>query len=59
MEVEMKTEEKIKCDFCKMRNAEYDAKSVSGPWGYMCNSCFYMIGTGLGLGKGQKLKDTK
>jgi hypothetical protein len=43
-----------KCDFCDER-ALYDGKTTVGPWGYMCRKHFREYGTGLGLGKGQKL----
>lgn len=36
--------------------AAYDAKTVFGPWAYLCEECFEHVGTGLGLGKGQRLK---
>ena len=45
---------KPNCDFCG-KPAEYDGKTTDGPWGYMCDSCFKEHGSGLGLGKGQKL----
>lgn len=35
--------------------AEYDAKSVMGPWAYMCKECFAVYGVGLGMGRGQRL----
>lgn len=30
---------KVKCDFCDAP-AVYDAKTVYGPWGYLCRACF-------------------
>lgn len=42
------------CDICGAE-ALYDAKTVQGPWGYLCESHFRSMGVGLGLGKGQKL----
>jgi len=43
------------CDFCG-KTAGYDAKTVMGPWAYMCQSCFDLNGAGsLGLGWGQRL----
>ena len=35
--------------------AEYDAATSMGPWADMCESHFRQFGTGLGLGKGQRL----
>lgn len=35
--------------------ALYDAKTVTGQWGYLCQSCFDGHGSGLGLGLGQRL----
>jgi hypothetical protein len=35
--------------------AVYDAKSVQGPWAYMCEDAFREIGLGLGTGLGQRL----
>lgn len=46
----------MKCNFCKTEEAAYDGKTIYGPWAFMCKSCFAQVGTGLGLGKGQKLK---
>jgi len=43
-----------KCDFCG-KQAQYDGKTVMGPWANMCPTHFRMYGRGLGLGKGQKL----
>ena len=42
------------CDFCSAE-AEYDGKTVMGPWAYMCRAHFEVLGVGLGLGKGQRL----
>ena len=42
------------CDFCSKR-AEYDGKTVAGPWASMCAAHFARYGTGLELGRGQKL----
>ena len=44
----------LKCSFCKNK-AKYDGKTSYGPWGYMCQTCFDIYGTGLGIGKGQEL----
>lgn len=35
--------------------AAYDGKTNSGPWAYMCETCFYIHGVGLGTGRGQRL----
>lgn len=50
---------KRKCDECLRRGkstpAVYDAKTVHGPWGYLCEEDFKLIGIGLGTGLGQRL----
>lgn len=47
------------CDFCKMEGlevqAQFDGKTVHGPWAYMCNAHFGVMGIGLGTGRGQRL----
>ena len=47
------------CDFCSQNgistDAEYDGKTVYGPWANMCEYHFQLYGVGLGLGRGQKL----
>ena len=57
------------CDFCRMDSgsdifdqslesrvkAEYDGATVFGSWANMCEKHFSIYGTGLGLGKGQRL----
>lgn len=43
------------CDICQILKAQYDGKTVNGPWAYMCSDCFSQKGIGLGMGKGQKL----
>lgn len=56
----MKTHREVKvsrlpdCDFCNSP-AQYDGKTVIGPWANMCEVHFKQYGKGLGLGKGQKL----
>jgi hypothetical protein len=35
--------------------AVYDGKTKMGPWAFMCQDCFRRHGSGLGLGRGQKL----
>ena len=47
----------IKCDFCGEK-AKYDGKTFRGPWAYMCGSCYQANGVGLGIGKGQILKES-
>lgn len=48
------------CDFCKQDGveefAEYDGRTKTGNWAYMCQKHFDEHGVGLGLGKGQKLE---
>ena len=50
------------CDICKAQGrkqtAEYDAKTASGPWAYMCQLCWSMFSAypgKLGTGMGQRL----
>ena len=49
------------CDICKHigapipNTARYDGATVYGPWAYMCEDHFTEVGTGLGLGRGQRL----
>ena len=52
--VKVKIEDARDCDFCKVNLAEYDGKTVLGPWANMCRLCFAQFGIGLGLGRGQK-----
>jgi len=47
-------QEKRKCDICGSK-AVYDAKTVFGPWAYLCEDHFNILGLGLGLGKGQRI----
>lgn len=48
-----------KCDFCKDqgvdREAHYDGRTVNGMWAFMCTEHFNAIGSGLGMGRGQRL----
>ena len=44
-----------KCNWCR-EPAEYDGKTIFGPWAYMCEEHFREFGIGLGTGVGQKLK---
>ena len=49
------------CQICEVEDlqteipAEYDGKTVMGPWANMCAAHFASHGVGLGTGKGQKL----
>jgi len=43
------------CDICKKQKANYDGKTLMGPWAYMCQECFDSQGVGLGTGLGQRL----
>lgn len=43
------------CDFCGAE-AAYDARTMEGPWAYMCEKCWQEYGGGrLGTGYGQRL----
>ena len=42
-------------DLCG-EEAHFDARTVSGPWAYLCDLCFGQYGVGLGTGLGQMLK---
>ena len=42
------------CDFCP-KTAAYDGRTKMGPWAFMCPNHFVDYGTGVGLGKGQRL----
>lgn len=44
-----------RCDFHSAREAEYDAKTIQGPWANLCGPCYIRFGVGLGTGKGQRL----
>lgn len=48
------------CESCKrpITNRFYDAKTVYGPWAFLCPACFARIGVGLGIGRGQHYKRT-
>ena len=35
--------------------AQYDGKTIHGPWAYMCELDYQAYGVGIGLGKGQRL----
>lgn len=47
------------CDFCKRNGenikADYDANTIFGMWGYLCETHYLEYGIGLGEGKGQRL----
>lgn len=59
MSTEAYVKELPNCDFCKQDNlivdAEYDGKTVMGPWANMCAKHHVQYGTGVGTGRGQKL----
>ena len=53
------------CDICNREFIEtdgwylnddwfVDGRTKFGPWAIICKQCFPFVGTGLGLGKGQK-----
>ena len=46
------------CDICQKSlfsgKTFYDAATVQGPWGWMCQKCFNAYGVGLGTGVGQE-----
>jgi len=50
------------CDICKIEGcsepAEYDGKTIYGPWANMCEEHFRLHGVGLGTGRGQRLIKT-
>jgi hypothetical protein len=54
---EVTVEELPPCNFIhdKPEPALYDGKTIHGPWAFMCEEHFRMYGTGLGMGKGQRL----
>lgn len=50
------------CDVCKVNGngettvlAQYDGRTTSGQWAFMCPTHFTLHGVGVGLGRGQKL----
>ncbi len=53
------------CDLCDLRHlrsedaplhlAAVDGKTLFGAWANMCEYCYVAYGTGLGVGKGQRL----
>jgi len=44
------------CSMCGAeRSAVADAKTMQGPWGYLCMGCFVQNAYGLGIGRGQFL----
>jgi hypothetical protein len=51
------------CDFCKESgekvSAQFDGKTVFGPWANMCDIHFGQFAIGLGIGRGQKLEVKK
>lgn len=48
-----------RCDFC-VREARYDAASITGAWGYFCETHFASLGNGkLGVGYGQEIVQSR
>lgn len=45
------------CDICSNNTARYDAKTIHGPWAYMCLDCYkqHRASEKLGTGLGQEL----
>jgi hypothetical protein len=48
-----------KCDICLSDGrdgpAVYEAKTVYGPWAFLCQKCFDEVGISLEMGLGRKL----
>lgn len=46
------------CDSCGIELTKakvfYDARTYTGSWGLLCPKHFFLLGVGLGLGKGQE-----
>lgn len=61
MSYEVEVEVLPHCDLCKAfgqlpTEAEYDAKTLQGPWAFMCDQHWRFHGVGcLGTGYGQRL----
>lgn len=60
MSTEVKVSQIPECDLCRERRnkstpAEFDGKTVFGPWANMCREDFMQFGVGLGTGLGQRL----
>lgn len=65
MATEVKVKELPSCDIHRQNMggegpgpevpAEYDGKTLFGPWAFMCAECFPLYGMGLGTGLGQRL----
>ncbi len=47
------TEERT-CNICHTR-AAYDARTEFGPWAFLCDAHYEKIGTGIGVGIGQRI----
>lgn len=43
------------CNICsgKFKRVVYDGRTKQGPWAFMCEGCWKMQGTTLGIGCGQ------
>lgn len=56
MGIEVKVAQIPNCDVCTTTTPAYaDAKTIHGPWAYLCAKHFAELGVGLGTGLGQKL----
>lgn len=57
--LQTEVEELPDCDFCAQHgdtvHADFDGKTVLGPWANMCKRHFNQFGVGVGEGKGQRL----
>ena len=44
------------CNVCHATNLDvvYDSRTKNGLWAWLCEDCFKICGTGLGIGHGQK-----
>jgi hypothetical protein len=54
MHTELPTSQPRKCDFCTL-DAVFDAKTMMGPWAYMCSMHMEAFGIRLGMGLGSKI----
>ncbi len=50
------TKSVARCDICHDTEMSIivDGLTKTGQWGNMCEPCFHMHGTGLGVGRGQQ-----
>jgi hypothetical protein len=56
--IEVTLPTKVPCHWHPNTTAAYDARTVGGPWAYMCHWCFvhYALYLELGTGKGQRIR---